>query len=152
MDFPECTTLRSHCSNHCLQRFILNSPPRSVYPLYPASCWQTPPPLMPPPLLLRGPQVNASFCLFCNLCFLFFHAPSHSYTGVVISLFGPVASSKRCNAKGSAGQAVFHCYFKPLGVLTPFFSFSADTHTSCCLCVGLSGHCCSCAMCHHAVV
>lgn len=90
-DFPERTTLCSHCRLCRLQRSILK-PARSFLSPFPVLCQQTSP--SNAPATGNGGATgnpHSSFGRFIalyNLCSLLLHchAPSHSYTGVVITL------------------------------------------------------------------
>lgn len=151
-DFPECTTLRSHCRRRRLQRSILKPRPSSFFvPHSQPYASRHPPPLLlsnAPASGIRGPQVTpppspgpplAGSSLFYNLCSLLLHrhAPSHSYTGVVISL--ELLLTVKTTA--AAHQNIFnkskdwtrsswdlHCYFKPTWCLGAIRSTEFHTH------------------------
>lgn len=118
---------------------------------FPALRQQTSPPLLlsnAPASGIRGPQVTpppspgpplAGSSLFYNLCSLLLHrhAPSHSYTGVVISL--ELLLTVKTTA--AAHQNIFnkskdwtrsswdlHCYFKPTWCLGAIRSTEFHTH------------------------
>lgn len=130
------------------------SPPSFCSP-FPPPWWQT-----YPCHFYRGSISNphSSFCrfiAFCNLCFFLLHClvPSHSYTGTVTSLFGHAASSKWSSTLKKFFRFIylfsanFMWNLHEIFIVTLSHLVSLVPHTSCCLCVGLSGHCCSLVTC-----
>lgn len=94
-DFPECTTLRSHCRRRRLQRSILKPRPSSFFVPHSQPYASRHPP--PPPLLsnapasgIRGPQVTPPTHLHLVLlwqvhCFFITSAPFY-YTTATLHL------------------------------------------------------------------
>lgn len=155
-DFPECTTLRSHCRRRRLQRSILKPPYPLSFPFPHSQPYTSRHPLSNAPATgIRGPQVTPQssfgrFIAFYNLCSLLLHchAPSHSYTGVVVTsllLFSKCSStaeyiqSKYRSPSLLQAHLVSWCHF-----------FLTEFHTHLVASV-LPGHCCI-VMCHCAVI